>query len=525
MKSRFESWTQRLALGASLLWLLSAALSCSKNTDQHSAEPVVAKETRLAEAYPRGTWRLVPFEELDRTVLWVSHIVIAHENSQPTTTKLRSPNWSPDAKPVARRSQGEALALAEKVYNLAAKDPARFETLARTYSDDAVTKERGGSLGGVAAGQLPPQFLDALAVMKPGEVSRVIETGFGFHIIKRNAVPPAVDVAGKRIVIGYRSEGPQPGGSNKRSRAEASVLAQHVAQLARDRSKNFDELIAEYSDDEDKAQGGDLGVWSLRDPRYLPAEVERLGELAVGEVSEPIDSASGFNILLRTPVMTRPRYAMVAVRFEFDPSARDGSPYSKTAAAREAALYAKEINTRPAEFDKILSEHCCEDVVQWTDGRGPVGVTPALDRLRFGQIASVPVLALTNRAYLIPKRVDPSAVAEPLPPRYELPAPKAPDLEVLIGRLIGPVLAQNVRKLRDEVPQTLALAPAQQDALKASVERMATAFEAAPDTKEARLDVWHKGMSNAREVLGPDAFSRFDDAVRAWVTRQLMQGP
>lgn len=62
-----------------------------------------------------------------------------------------------------------------------------FEALARRYSMDG-TKERGGDLGWFRQGQMVREFNDAAFAMRPGQTSGIIETEFGFHIIRLDKV-------------------------------------------------------------------------------------------------------------------------------------------------------------------------------------------------------------------------------------------------------------------------------------------------------------------------------------------------
>lgn len=59
-----------------------------------------------------------------------------------------------------------------------------FEDLAREYSDDPGSAKQGGDLGWVATGEMVKPFEDALFSMNKGEVSDVVETQFGLHLIK-----------------------------------------------------------------------------------------------------------------------------------------------------------------------------------------------------------------------------------------------------------------------------------------------------------------------------------------------------
>lgn len=59
-----------------------------------------------------------------------------------------------------------------------------FATLARTYSEDAVSAANGGDLGWVRPKQLVPPFERAMDALKPGDVSEPVETPFGLHLIQ-----------------------------------------------------------------------------------------------------------------------------------------------------------------------------------------------------------------------------------------------------------------------------------------------------------------------------------------------------
>jgi peptidyl-prolyl cis-trans isomerase D len=75
-----------------------------------------------------------------------------------------------------RKKAEDVLAKARKGTN--------FEELAKQYSQDDTTKVKGGDLGWVLRGQTVPEFEQAAFALKKGEISGLVKTMFGFHIIK-----------------------------------------------------------------------------------------------------------------------------------------------------------------------------------------------------------------------------------------------------------------------------------------------------------------------------------------------------
>jgi peptidyl-prolyl cis-trans isomerase C len=74
------------------------------------------------------------------------------------------------------------------------KKGADFATLAKQSSQDPGSAPNGGDLGFVSRGQMVPAFEEAVFTTKVGQVSGIIETPFGFHLVKVAATKPAREV-------------------------------------------------------------------------------------------------------------------------------------------------------------------------------------------------------------------------------------------------------------------------------------------------------------------------------------------
>ena len=87
--------------------------------------------------------------------------------------------------PKEGRSKDQAKALAEEVRKQALQGQKTFEDLVLEYSDDKSARTNRGDLGFFERERMVKPFAEAaFAMQKPGEISPVVETQFGFHVIR-----------------------------------------------------------------------------------------------------------------------------------------------------------------------------------------------------------------------------------------------------------------------------------------------------------------------------------------------------
>lgn len=476
-------------------------------------------ETRTADVstrYPKGAWRFAR-HQLDDVVLTFSHILVLDEESSGEDTNLRAPGWQPEAK--SKRTREQARARAIEIAMEAHREPAKFAELAKRKSDDEVTKARGGSLGTWSAAITPPEFLDAFQGMKPGDVSRVVETPLGFHVLMLRETPPEQNVAARRIVIGYRDTSPmieRAGHARDRTREQALATAIEAAAAARRDPTRFAELVQKLSDHADFIRGGDIGVWSNRRPFVLNREIELISELAIGQVSDPIDGSEGFSIFIRDEATERPLLAVAQLAPQLK------QPLSPTAARKLAGDLTLEVSRNPAAFERLQSMHCCAGVEQWRLGRGLPAFDAVVSSLAVGEITGPIEVAADD--FRILKRVAPAAEPVEHALTHTLPSPSGPDQAYLAANAkSGRAVADYIIGLHDRLGQGFGVGidATSETKVRAVIKGLASDLERVDPSQ--REQVIGRAKASIRQVLGAPTYDRYYANVASEIARDVSQ--
>jgi len=162
-----------------------------------------------------------------------------------------------------------------------------FEELAK-FSDDPATAENGGELGFFQRGELVREFEEVAFQLKPGEISDIVKTSYGLHIIQ------LIERQGEKINCRHILVALEPTLEDEK---EVVQKIKEIHQKIESGEATFEEMVEKYSEDESsKENQGDLGWWQK--DMIQPKEFQWvLAGMKPGDISEPVKTKLGYHIL------------------------------------------------------------------------------------------------------------------------------------------------------------------------------------------------------------------------------------
>ena len=167
-----------------------------------------------------------------------------------------------------------------------------FVALVREFSD-APDSANGGQLGRRTADRYPALFVEATQALGVGDVSALVRSGAGFHILKvtekKSSGLPALAVTQSRarhILLRVTPQMTEAAARNKLSELKRQIFSG---------KDEFAALAKEFSQDGSAAQGGDLG-WA-NPGMFVPEFEEAMNRLAPSQISDPVVSRFGVHLI------------------------------------------------------------------------------------------------------------------------------------------------------------------------------------------------------------------------------------
>ena len=166
-----------------------------------------------------------------------------------------------------------------------------FATVAREVSEDG-NKAQGGEIGLRPAERLPDVFVEAVRLLKPGEVSpTLLRSGAGFHVLKliarqQGAAFTVTQTHARHILLRVSSQLSAEAASRRLADFKRQILAG---------TKTFEQLARENSEDGSAAAGGDLG-WTSPGT-FVPEFEETMNGLPINGISDPLVSRFGVHLI------------------------------------------------------------------------------------------------------------------------------------------------------------------------------------------------------------------------------------
>jgi peptidyl-prolyl cis-trans isomerase D len=257
-----------------------------------------------------------------------------------------------------------------------AKAGADFAALAKQYSEDEQSKIAGGDLDFFGRGSMVPEFDQAAWALEPGQVSDLVKSPYGFHIIKlaekRPATTRSIDEVRPQLEMQIKSE---------KARAEAARLATEIDQQI-DSPDDFDRVAKERS-----LTVGDSGLFSRDEPlaglSFEPAVSAEAFSLDQGETSGQIATSRGFAFITVTEI----KPAAVPPLDEVRDKVRDNVVRAKAVelASQKAAEMARSATARTFESSAKAAGATVRTTELVTRGSAipDVGVSDKIDAAAF----------------------------------------------------------------------------------------------------------------------------------------------
>lgn len=159
-----------------------------------------------------------------------------------------------------------------------------FAAMATLYSEDPGSSRKGGEVGFVGRGQLYPEYEAVAFGLKKGEISDIVKSKAGYHIIQ------LIERRGEMINTRHILLMPK---ISDQDLAKASKLLDSVSGLVNEKKMTFEEAALQFSDDPGKINGGLMVNQMSGNTRFNASQLDPkvffvIDKMKVGDISKPL---------------------------------------------------------------------------------------------------------------------------------------------------------------------------------------------------------------------------------------------
>lgn len=184
----------------------------------------------------------------------------------------------------------KAKELADSIRN-ALLGGADFTALAAQYSVDRASSNAGGRMGYIVEGRFPYTFEKAAFTLEPGEISEIVESPQGYHVLKGGKKRPA---RGTVLVEHIMKMAPANANEEQQAAAKASIDSIYNAVIAN--PDIFEDLARQLSDDKNSGKAGGKLNWFGAGMMVEPFDSAAFA-IGLNEISKPVRSQYGWHVI------------------------------------------------------------------------------------------------------------------------------------------------------------------------------------------------------------------------------------
>ncbi len=266
------------------------------------------------------------------------------------------------------RDAAENVELRERADSLlkVLRNGGNFEELASQYSQDRGSVNKGGYMGWIVASRLPYNFESAAFSLSEGEISDVVETPQGYHILKGGKSRPARGKVQVSHILKMTRN------LDEKGQAAAKATIDSIYEIVKNNPDKFAELATAKSDDRQSARQGGALPW-FGAGEMVAAFDSVAFAIADNEISQPFKSDFGWHIIKKTgsrpPVLSKAEMKPGFMARMENPQDDRFKLIRANQTKRLAGVHNASINEKTlADIKKAVSENGLDSVfyAQWT---------------------------------------------------------------------------------------------------------------------------------------------------------------